>query len=73
MAAWARRARPWIAGFLFAAVSGGVKLIHAAPLCNGLIYGKGHAFMVKAPTGWTLDNSAGVSHGLHAVFYPEGS
>jgi len=29
--------------------------------------------MVKAPTGWTLDNSAGVSHGLHAVFYPEGS
>jgi hypothetical protein len=47
-----------------------VNRAHAAPLCNGLIYGKGHAFVVKAPAGWTLDNVAGVNQGLHAVFYP---
>ncbi len=40
---------------------------------GGIIYGKGFAFNLKAPKGWTLDNSAGISQGLHAVFYPNGS
>ena len=39
----------------------------------GIIYGKGHAFFLTAPKGWVLDNSSGVSHGLHAVFYLEGN
>ena len=38
----------------------------------GIIYGKGHAFFLTAPKGWVLDNSSGVSQGLHAVFYLEG-
>jgi len=40
---------------------------------GGLIYGKDHAFTVAAPKEWILDNQSGVSQGLHAVFYPEGS
>ncbi len=39
---------------------------------SGLIYGKDHLFALSAPTGWVLDNSSGVSQGLHAVFYPRG-
>jgi len=39
---------------------------------TGIVYGKDHAFSVTAPKGWVLDNSSGVSQGLHAVFYPEG-
>jgi hypothetical protein len=39
----------------------------------GIVYGKDHAFAIKAPDGWVLDNQSGVRHGLHAVFYPEGS
>jgi hypothetical protein len=39
---------------------------------TGIIYGKNHAFRVKAPNGWVLDNKSGVSQGLHAVFYPDG-
>jgi len=40
---------------------------------TGLIYGEDHAFAVKAPSGWVLDNESGVSLGLMAVFYPLGS
>ena len=42
-------------------------------LNQGLIYGEDHSFWLAAPKGWVLDNQAGVSHGLHAVFYPKGS
>lgn len=38
----------------------------------GIVYGEQHAFVVKAPSGWVLDNSSGVNQGLHAVFYPKG-
>ena len=38
----------------------------------GIVYGKDHAFAIKAPDGWVLDNQSGVPNGLHAVFYPEG-
>jgi hypothetical protein len=40
---------------------------------SGIIYGKDHAFGLKAPEGWVLDNASGVREGLHAVFYPKGS
>ena len=40
---------------------------------RGLVYGDGYAFYVDAPSNWTLDNKAGISDGLHAVFYPDGS
>ena len=39
---------------------------------GGIVYGKDHAFGISAPKGWILDNSSGVSQGLHAVFYPKG-
>jgi hypothetical protein len=42
-------------------------------LNQGLIYGEDHSFWLSAPKGWVLDNQAGVSQGLHAVFYPKGS
>jgi hypothetical protein len=38
----------------------------------GIVYGKDHAFVIKAPDGWVLDNQSGVRQGLQAVFYPEG-
>lgn len=41
-------------------------------LSSGIVYGKDHAFIVKAPKGWVLDNEAGAPQGLHAVFYPQG-
>jgi hypothetical protein len=40
---------------------------------SGIVYGESHAFGLTAPCGWVLDNNAGVSRGLHAVFYPLGS
>jgi len=40
---------------------------------QGLVYGKGHSFRVKAPKGWMLDMMAGKSAGLDLVFYPKGS
>ncbi|MCO6510895.1 MAG: TonB family protein [Aridibacter famidurans] len=40
---------------------------------SGILYGKNHAYSVTAPTGWVLDNKAGVNQGVHAVFYPVGS
>ncbi len=39
----------------------------------GIVYGKDHVFVVKAPEGWVLDNESGVGQGLRAVFYPVGS
>jgi hypothetical protein len=39
----------------------------------GIVYGSGHAFAIEAPDGWVLDNAAGKSQGLQAVFYREGS
>lgn len=45
----------------------------AAEPQGGIIYGNGHSFVLKAPDGWVIDNKSGAPHGLHAVFYPEGS
>ena len=42
-------------------------------LNSGIVYGKEHSFTLSAPDGWILDNSSGVSQGLHAVFFPTGS
>jgi hypothetical protein len=39
----------------------------------GIVYGVDHAFSLKAPKGWMLDNDSGVSQGVQAVFYPKGS
>lgn len=39
----------------------------------GIVYGSDHAFSLKAPKGWMLDNESGVEQGVHAVFYPKGS
>lgn len=38
----------------------------------GIIYGDNHAYTLKAPAGWVLNNQSGVMQGLYAVFYPEG-
>ncbi len=40
---------------------------------TGIVYGKDHAFSLTAPDDWVLDNNAGRSMGLHAVFYREES
>ncbi len=40
---------------------------------SGIVYGDDHAFSLKAPKGWMLDNESAVSQGVHAVFYPKGS
>jgi hypothetical protein len=45
----------------------------AFPDGGGIVYGEGYAFNLKAPKGWTLDTSAGVSQKLNAVFYPNGN
>ncbi|MGB7203627.1 MAG: hypothetical protein WBD16_15375 [Pyrinomonadaceae bacterium] len=42
-------------------------------IATGVIFGRNHAYMLKAPKGWVMDNQSGVSQGLHAVFYPKGS
>ncbi len=39
---------------------------------SGIVYGKTFSFMLSAPKGWVLDNNAGTSNGLDAVFYPSG-
>lgn len=39
---------------------------------SGIVHGKGHAFIIKAPRGWVLDTTSGVDQGLYAVFYPAG-
>jgi len=40
---------------------------------SGILYDNGIAIAVSAPKGWVIDTESGVSAGLHAVFYPEGS
>ena len=47
----------------------------AGPIDNGagIFYGEGHSYALSAPSGWVLDNQAGRSQGLVAVFYPQGS
>ena len=40
---------------------------------SGIIYGKDHAFGLRAPKDWVLDSTSGLRDGLHAVFYPQGS
>ena len=40
---------------------------------SGILYGDNHVYSLTAPKGWILDNRAGVSQGLHAVFYKTGS
>src|SRR5262249_44012733 len=42
--------------------------LHAGvfPEGGGIIYGQGYGFNLKAPRGWTLDNSSGVSQGMNA-------
>lgn len=39
----------------------------------GIIFGRSHAYMLKAPKDWVMDNQSGVSQGIQAVFYPKGS
>ena len=41
-------------------------------LTAGILYGKNFVYSLNAPDGWVLDNSAGKSQGLQAVFYPKG-
>lgn len=40
---------------------------------TAVIYGNDNSFVVKAPKGWILDTKSGLSSGLSAVFYPQGS
>lgn len=40
---------------------------------TGLAYGSNHAYFLKAPQGWILDNESGAEQGVYAVFYPRGS
>jgi hypothetical protein len=40
---------------------------------GGLLYGPDYCFSLTAPPGWVIDNQAGVSQRLNAVFYPKGS
>jgi hypothetical protein len=40
---------------------------------TGIIYGSDHAFSLRAPKGWVLDNESAVDQGIRAVFYPKGS
>jgi hypothetical protein len=43
------------------------------PAGGGIVYGREIGIGVSAPNGWIFDNKSGVSQGLHAVIYPEGS
>jgi hypothetical protein len=38
----------------------------------GIVYGPKAAFEICAPKGWVLDNSSGLSQGIHCVLYPKG-
>lgn len=40
---------------------------------TAIVYGNDNSFKVKAPGGWVLDTKSGLSSGLYAVFFPEGS
>jgi len=57
---------------LLVIISLGLISFGQAELKTGIIYGNNHAFCLTAPNGWVLDNQAGVSQGLHAVFYKIG-
>lgn len=35
----------------------------------GIIHGPNHAYSIKAPPGWVLDNAIWADQGIHAVFY----
>lgn len=58
----------------------GILLLGSAPVFaqgpqpggTGLVYGTNRAFALTAPAGWVLDNEAGASEGMYAVFYREG-
>jgi len=50
-----------------------VQDVQTADKYGGLIYGEDHAYFLTEPDGWILDNQIGVSQGIHAVFYPEGT
>lgn len=39
---------------------------------SGVVYGPGHAYLLKAAKGWIFDNESGRSQGIHAVSYPVG-
>lgn len=43
------------------------------PAGGGIVYGSEIGIGVSAPSGWIFDNKSGVSQGLHAIMYPEGS
>ena len=59
--------------FLFFASFILIALAKSDDMNTGIVYGNKHAFALTAPKGWVLDNSSGVSQGLHAVFYPKRS
>ena len=50
----------------------GQALAQAMRSKGGLLYGPHYFYGLTSPTGWVLDNSAGVEQGLDAVFYQEG-
>jgi hypothetical protein len=43
------------------------------PEGGGIVYGDELGVGVGAPAGWIFDAESGVSQGLHAVMYPQGS
>ncbi|MGA3372608.1 MAG: hypothetical protein ABSC48_12685 [Terracidiphilus sp.] len=50
----------------------GVGISTNKPKC-GMHYGRSHAFLFCAPSGWTLDNSTSYMDGVFASLYQEGS
>jgi hypothetical protein len=40
---------------------------------SSMVFGNGYFFCIKAPSGWTIDQSSGANNGLPAVFYEEGN
>ncbi len=61
----------WIVGSAVVLLSGWSLAEDTYP--GGIIYGPKAAFRLSAPSGWVLDNSAGVDQGLPCVLYPKGS
>ncbi len=39
---------------------------------SAILYGANYAYLLSAPKGWVLDNSAGKPQGLQLVIYPTG-
>jgi hypothetical protein len=64
-----------LVGLLFVSALGYVRQNPNKPADanSGVVFGRDHVFVVTAPKGWVLDAKSGVSQGLNAVFYPEGS